>query len=65
MNIPLPPGWEWSSDWHVDKVGYVDIDGWAYNMDFKSLRWPPPTVKSRKKGPFDFVRRRRWIRTRR
>lgn len=60
----LPPGWIWNTDWIIDKAGYVDDDGWAYGPDFHSLRWPPNSLRSCKKLTFDFVRRRRWVRSR-
>ncbi|OVA16691.1 Peroxin/Ferlin domain [Macleaya cordata] len=60
---PLPSGWRWTSTWTVDKSQFVDMDGWAYASDYHSLKWPP-TSKSCTKSSLDFVRRRRWIRTR-
>eukprot|EP01018_Ginkgo_biloba_P025446 Gb_15429 [translate_table: standard] len=60
---PLPPGWIWTSDWIIDKSQYVDSDGWAYGSEFQSLKWPFTSTKSCKRSPFDFVRRRRWVRT--
>ncbi|KAL6002796.1 hypothetical protein ACLOJK_023018 [Asimina triloba] len=61
---PLPPGWQWTSPWRVEKSKFVDDDGWAYGTDYQNLKWPPNTPKSRSKSTLDFVRRRRWIRTR-
>ena len=60
----LPSGWIWITDWTIDKAGYVDDDGWAYGPDFQTLRWPPNSMRSCKKSPFDFIRRRRWCRSR-
>lgn len=42
----------------------MDSDGWAYGADFQSLKWPPSSSKCTSKSALDFVRRRRWIRTR-
>lgn len=61
---PLPPGWQWSSNWIVDKSQFVDVDGWAYGPDYLSLKWPPISSKSCTKSALDNVCRRRWIRTR-
>ncbi|KAL5782083.1 hypothetical protein ACOSP7_007112 [Xanthoceras sorbifolium] len=61
---PLPPGWQWTSTWNIDKSQFVDDDGWAYGPDFQGLRWPPTSSKSSLKSAHDVVRRRRWIRTR-
>ncbi|MCO5593423.1 hypothetical protein L7F22_047437 [Adiantum nelumboides] len=64
LEADLPQGWAWNTDWVIDKAGYVDDDGWAYGPDFQTLRWPPNSMKSCKKSPFDFIRRRRWCRVR-
>ncbi|XP_073012998.1 uncharacterized protein [Typha latifolia] len=61
---PLPSGWRWASPWKIERAQYVDSDGWAYGTDFQSLKWPPSSSRSSSKSPLDFVRRRRWIRTR-
>lgn len=61
---PLPPGWQWTSTWNIDKCQFVDNDGWAYGTDFNSLKWPPTSSKSCTKSAADVVRRRRWIRSR-
>nr|CAD1836498.1 unnamed protein product [Ananas comosus var. bracteatus] len=60
----LPAGWRWTSPWKIEKSQYTDGDGWAYGTDFQSLKWPPTFSKSSSKSPLDFVRRRRWVRTR-
>eukprot|EP00271_Cylindrocystis_brebissonii_P008358 TRINITY_DN2254_c0_g1_i1.p1 TRINITY_DN2254_c0_g1~~TRINITY_DN2254_c0_g1_i1.p1 ORF type:complete len:1958 (-),score=356.45 TRINITY_DN2254_c0_g1_i1:258-5252(-) len=62
LNIDPLPGWEFTDNWRVDH-GMGDRDGWFYGQDFKSLvgQVSPVYTKS-KKGPFDFVRRRRIIR---
>lgn len=57
----LPLGWEWKDNWKVDKVGAADEDGWSYDFDFRNVEWPP---SKNMKVPATFVRRRRWIRTR-
>ncbi|XP_024542530.1 uncharacterized protein LOC9648284 isoform X1 [Selaginella moellendorffii] len=64
LKVQLPPGWIWTSDWTVDLSGNVDQDGWFYGPDFQSLRTLPVSSKASRKSTFDFVRRRRWIRTR-
>lgn len=61
---PLPSDWVWTSDWFVDKSQFVDSEGWAYGSDFQSLKWPLSSTKSSRRSAFDFVRRRRWVRTR-
>ncbi|KAG0568137.1 hypothetical protein KC19_7G189300 [Ceratodon purpureus] len=60
----LPPGWVWSTNWSIDRNGYVDDDGWFYGADFQSLKIPPTSSKAKKKSMFDFARRRRLIRQR-
>ncbi|KAJ4956285.1 hypothetical protein NE237_013068 [Protea cynaroides] len=64
FETPLPPGWKWTSTWTIDKSHFVDHDGWAYGPDYQSIKWPPTSPKSCTKYAQDFVRRRRWIRTR-
>ncbi|KAJ8645273.1 hypothetical protein MRB53_007021 [Persea americana] len=61
---PLPPGWQWTTGWTIEKSQFVDSDGWAYGTDYQSLTWPPNSPKSCTKSALDFVRRRRWTRTR-
>lgn len=64
LEPPLPAGWQWASTWTIDKSQFVDKDGWAYGPDFHNSKWPPISSKSCSKSSSDFVRRRRWIRTR-
>jgi len=52
------------SAWKIEKAQFVDSDGWAYGADFQNLKWPPNSSKCSSKSALDFVRRRRWIRTR-
>ncbi|KAL6634351.1 hypothetical protein ACP70R_027022 [Stipagrostis hirtigluma subsp. patula] len=59
----LPSGWRWTSPWKIEKSNFVDNDGWAYSSDFRNLNWPSSSWKS-SKSPHDFVRRRRWVRSR-
>src|SRR6185437_1096465 len=59
----LPSGWRWTSPWKIEKSNFVDNDGWAYSADFQNLNWPSSSWKSFK-SPHDFVRRRRWVRSR-
>jgi hypothetical protein len=69
-----PDGWAWApgSRWRLDVSGRgegaVDIDGWAYAVDFPQLLalhsatgWPPPAGSGKMTGGV-FVRRRRWVR---
>ncbi|KAL4449489.1 hypothetical protein ABPG77_007133 [Micractinium sp. CCAP 211/92] len=65
---PLPEGWQWCEEkWHIDRSGQIidacDPDGWSYGLDFGFVRHPFQPNSGRKKMS-DFVRRRRWIRTR-
>ncbi|XP_051130647.1 uncharacterized protein LOC127251100 isoform X2 [Andrographis paniculata] len=60
----LSPGWTWASTWTIDKSQFVDADGWAYGIDYQSLKWPPSSPMSGTKSVGDTVRRRRWTRTR-
>ncbi|CAM6084054.1 unnamed protein product [Calypogeia fissa] len=60
-DLKLPLGWEWKSNWHVEKVSGGDQDGWVYGFDFRNIQWPPSN--NSEKG-HSFVRRRRWLRTR-
>lgn len=59
----LPSGWRWSSPWKIEKSNFVDNDGWAYSASFQNLNWPSSSWRS-SKSPHDFVRRRRWVRSR-
>ncbi|KAL6841988.1 hypothetical protein ACP4OV_028188 [Aristida adscensionis] len=59
----LPSCWRWTSPWKIEKSNFVDNDGWAYSSDFQNLNWPSSSWKS-SKSPHDFVRRRRWVRSR-
>uniref|UniRef100_A0A0E0NER2 C2 domain-containing protein n=1 Tax=Oryza rufipogon TaxID=4529 RepID=A0A0E0NER2_ORYRU len=58
----LPPGWKWTSPWKIEISSSVDSDGWAYAANFQNLNWPSSWKSS--KSPHDFVRRRRWVRSR-
>uniref|UniRef100_A0ACD5YZI2 Uncharacterized protein n=1 Tax=Avena sativa TaxID=4498 RepID=A0ACD5YZI2_AVESA len=58
----LPPDWKWTSPWKIEKSNFVDGDGWAYAADIQTLNWPSSWRSS--KSPHDFVRRRRWVRSR-
>ncbi|BDA46025.1 probable Tectonin beta-propeller repeat-containing protein 1 at N-terminal half [Coccomyxa sp. Obi] len=65
----LREGWEWlEEDWHIDMTGHedgcVDDEGWYYAVDFNWLKHPPPPGAGRFKRVRDYVRRRRWVRTR-
>lgn len=57
--------WEWQDNWSVDTSGTVgvdsDVEGWEYSNSFKSF-----SIASKRRSftPMDYVRRRRWIRTR-
>eukprot|EP01012_Entosiphon_sulcatum_P046387 TRINITY_DN6227_c0_g1_i1.p1 TRINITY_DN6227_c0_g1~~TRINITY_DN6227_c0_g1_i1.p1 ORF type:complete len:650 (-),score=60.58 TRINITY_DN6227_c0_g1_i1:19-1968(-) len=57
--------WQWTDNWRVDSSSSKDSDGWMY-----AFTWPDahtlwrPSDWSPSSSPKDFVRRRRWIRTR-
>ena len=65
----LPVGWEWvEEEWRVDLSGTesctTDANGWSYALDFSRnvvFPFPPGSGKSKIS---DFVRTRRWLRTR-
>ena len=64
----LPPGWRWvESEWHLDLTGVfsdaTDTHGWSYGLDFPWVI-PPFQPGTGRKKMADFVRRRRWLRTR-
>eukprot|EP00887_Chlorella_sp_A99_P003923 scaffold11.g3923.t1 len=64
----LPEGWLWVEDsWALDISGLitscVDGEGWSYGLDFGYVMYPFAPGSGKKKIS-DFVRRRRWIRTR-
>ncbi len=64
----LPTGWEYTSDWEVDKstkFGNIDSNGWSYATSFETLF--DNSMKCKSDGEMarlSLVRRRRWIRTR-
>jgi hypothetical protein len=63
-----PPGWRWVEEgWALDLDGAradaCDAAGWSYGLDFSRLEWPVAPGAGRKHAA-DFVRRRRWLRTR-
>lgn len=65
---PLPEGWQWCEEkWHLDLspqiIDACDAEGWSYGLDFPFVKHPFQPNSGRKKIS-DFVRRRRWIRTR-
>lgn len=65
----LPEGWVWVEDaWSLDlsgtPSGTTDSNGWSYALDFPSnIQYPFPPGTGKKKMS-DFVRTRRWLRTR-
>ncbi|GJP54206.1 hypothetical protein CLOM_g13301 [Closterium sp. NIES-68] len=60
-----PRGWAWVDAWHRDEAAPGDVEGWVYAPDFRSLASPEALAHvAQSKGPFDFVRRRRFLRTR-
>ncbi|KDD76764.1 hypothetical protein H632_c113p0, partial [Helicosporidium sp. ATCC 50920] len=64
----LEEGWQWLEEtWHVDLSGSivdaVDDEGWSYGLDFGRVAHPFAPGAGLK-SVADFVRRRRWIRTR-
>eukprot|EP00123_Amoebidium_parasiticum_P013901 comp22216_c0_seq1/m.32708 comp22216_c0_seq1/g.32708 ORF comp22216_c0_seq1/g.32708 comp22216_c0_seq1/m.32708 type:complete len:395 (-) comp22216_c0_seq1:230-1414(-) len=59
-------GWEWVDEWKIDKA-YTNCDdeGWSYGIDFGMVERRRQRRNSLDSSGFtDFVRRRRWIRTR-
>lgn len=64
-DVHLPHGYQWISDWKVDKT-YTDTDpdGWTFGSTFGSIETDfehgtsNPTNRT-----FDMCRRRRWVRT--
>jgi hypothetical protein len=66
----LPPNWVWlETEWQIDLSGLketrVDKDGFYYGvMAFSGLKDFPPSPGSGKKNMKQFIRRRRWSRTR-
>ncbi|KAG6977035.1 hypothetical protein JG688_00000771 [Phytophthora aleatoria] len=63
----LPVNWKWTSDWVVDKTSCkCDADGWVYALDFTMINYLIKKGKERSEpNATDYVRRRRWVRTRR
>eukprot|EP00204_Picochlorum_oklahomense_P001550 CAMPEP_0118807904 /NCGR_PEP_ID=MMETSP1161-20130426/35713_1 /TAXON_ID=249345 /ORGANISM="Picochlorum oklahomensis, Strain CCMP2329" /LENGTH=623 /DNA_ID=CAMNT_0006737289 /DNA_START=18 /DNA_END=1889 /DNA_ORIENTATION=+ len=65
----LAQGWVWIEPaWSIDLSGLsshsTDDQGWSYGLDFpKSITYPFPPGTGKKKMS-DFVRTRRWLRTR-
>lgn len=67
----LPEGWKWvESEWSLDlsgrTSGSTDTDGWSYALDFPragDIVYPFPKGSGKSKMS-DFVRTRRWLRTR-
>eukprot|EP00884_Botryococcus_braunii_P007808 jgi/Botrbrau1/17028/Bobra.49_2s0084.1 len=65
----LRKGWVWlEEDWAIDisglAEGAVDEEGWTYAVDFNWVSWPPPSGSGTPRLMRDFVRKRRWVRTR-
>ncbi|CAK4672057.1 hypothetical protein LEN26_007383 [Aphanomyces euteiches] len=58
--------WRWSTPWTVDTTYTLcDEEGWTYGISIASLNNHIAEGTSKTKPrPFDFLRRRRWIRTR-
>ncbi|KAH9610754.1 hypothetical protein KSS87_017342 [Heliosperma pusillum] len=54
--------WEWVDEWHIDEAVLGDAGGWAYAPDQESLKWPESYDP---KNFVNYVRQRRWVRTRR
>ena len=62
----LTHGWEWVNKWEVD-LDYTECDpeGWSYGVDFNNVQVRLQRRHSvDQSGITDFVRRRRWTRTR-
>ncbi|KAI9365388.1 hypothetical protein DFJ73DRAFT_807600, partial [Zopfochytrium polystomum] len=58
LSFPVPPGWEWVSDWMLAANG-ADPDGWTYSVHFRFPEWSGQPDASH------YVRRRVWVRHRR
>lgn len=56
MVLCAPQGWEWESQWEVERHPHLDPEGWDYAFDINQFRWPPPPGAGIKKA-HDFVRR--------
>lgn len=61
---PLDSGWNWSGEWEIAKVSDLETcqEGWLYAVNFPDYtsEWEGvPEARA-----FDYVRRRRWTRTR-
>ncbi|KAL3660239.1 hypothetical protein V7S43_014769 [Phytophthora oleae] len=63
----LPVNWKWTSDWVLDKSSCkCDADGWVYALDFTMINYLIKKNEERSEpNATDYVRRRRWVRTRR
>ncbi|CEG46253.1 Peroxin/Ferlin domain [Plasmopara halstedii] len=63
----LPVNWSWTGDWVIDKISHnCDIDGWVYALDFTMVNYHIKKGEERSEpNATDYVRRRRWVRTRR
>jgi len=56
------PDWEWVEDWKVDlqsEKGQTDEEGWEYAFNFIGAGWHEKSAAN------TYVRRRRWIRSKR
>lgn len=63
--VPLPPGYEWGSDWtlYVDAPS-TDTEGWSYGIDFwKLVRNHERGDSHGKPSMYHCTRRRMWQRT--
>ncbi|ETL83638.1 hypothetical protein L917_16442 [Phytophthora nicotianae] len=63
----VPVSWIWTSGWVVDKTSCrCDADGWVYALDFTMINYLIKKGEERSEpNATDYVRRRRWVRTRR
>lgn len=73
-DISLPPGggWEWQGQWTVEVAAQpkrgenfdpeTDLAGWEYAANFSAFS--SSNKRRGKPQTFDYVRRRRWVRTR-
>ena len=64
-DLSAPEGWAWEGEWALDgQLG--DGEGWCYATTFAALKEQLLSgATSSQKSATDFVRRRRWTRTRR
>ena len=58
-DFKCPIGWQWTSEWTIERGAGGDGEGWSYAVEF-TREWKGEAVK----GGKHLVRRRRWVRKR-